>query len=96
MYILECADGSYYVGSTKDLEQRVLRHQEGQGAEYTSKRLPVRLVYSEEFERVSEAYTREKQVQNWSRAKREALIHRKLDLLPVLAKKDFSKRKAQS
>ena len=93
MYILECADGSYYVGSTKDLEQRILQHQEGKGAEYTSRRLPVRLVYSEEFERVSEAFAREKQVQNWSRAKREALIHGKLDLLPKLAKKDFSKRK---
>ena len=96
MYILECADGSYYVGSTKDLEQRILQHQEGAGAQYTSNRLPVRLVYSEEFERVSEAYAREKQVQNWSRAKREALIQGKHTSLPELAKKDFSKRKADS
>jgi putative endonuclease len=94
MYILECADGSYYVGSTRDLEQRILQHQSGTGAQYTSKRLPVRLVYSERFERVSEAYAREKQVQNWSRAKREALIEDKKELLPVLAKKDFSKKKA--
>jgi predicted GIY-YIG superfamily endonuclease len=96
MYILECADGSYYVGSTVDLERRLLEPQQGSGANYTSRRLPVTLVYSEEFERVSEAYAREKQVQNWSRAKREALIHGKLDLLPELAKKDFSKRKAHS
>jgi len=92
MYILECADGSYYVGSTKDLEQRLLQHQEGKGAQYTSRRLPVKLVYSEEFERVSEAYTREKQIQNWSRAKREALIQGKHDLLPGLAKKGFNKK----
>jgi predicted GIY-YIG superfamily endonuclease len=96
MYILKCADGSYYVGSTKDLEQRILQHQHGTGAQYTSNRLPVRLVYSEEFEHVSEAYAREKQIQNWSRAKREALIDGKHDLLPVLAKKDFSKRKVDS
>jgi hypothetical protein len=51
---------------------------------------------SKTFERVSEAFAREKQVQNWSRAKREALIHGKPDLLPELAKKDFSKRKANS
>ena len=86
MYILKCSDGSYYVGSTKDLEQRILQHQEGTGAQYTSRRLPVMLVYSEEFERVSEAHAREKQVQNWSRAKREALIQGKHNLLPELAK----------
>jgi putative endonuclease len=54
------------------------------------------LVYYEEFERVSDAYAREKQVQNSSRAKREALIQGKHDLLPGLAKKDFNKRKADS
>jgi putative endonuclease len=52
------------------------------------------LVYSEEFERISEAFAREKQVQNWSRAKREALIESKQELLPGLAKKDFNKKKA--
>jgi putative endonuclease len=94
MYILKCADGSYYVGSTRDLEQRVLQHQAGIGAQYTSNRLPVKLVYSEEFERVSDAFTREKQIQNWSRAKREALIEGKKELLPGLEKKNFSKKKA--
>ena len=91
MYILECADGSYYVGSTKNLEERILQHQEGKGALYTSNRLPVTLVYSEEFERVSEAYAREKQVQNWGRAKREALIEGKKELLPSLAKKKIER-----
>ena len=93
MYILECADGSYYVGSTKNLEQRLFQHQEGIGAKYTSRRLPVKLVYSEEYARVSEAFAREKQVQNWSRAKRKALIDQQYKSLPALAKKDFSKRK---
>ena len=91
MYILECSDGTYYVGSTKDLEYRVSEHQSGKGAKYTSRRLPVKLVYSEEYERVVDAYTREKQVQNWSRAKREALIKGNEELLPELAKKGFKK-----
>jgi putative endonuclease len=93
MYILECSDGSYYVGSTRDLEARLFQHQQGKGAKYTSRRLPVKLVYSEEYERVVDAYTREKQVQNWSRAKREALINENPDLLPKLAKKVFRKGK---
>jgi len=93
MYILECADGSYYVGSTKDLEYRLSEHQEGKGAKYTSRRLPVKLVYCEEYERVSDAYAREKQVQNWSRVKREALINSNQEIPPKLAKKVFNKRK---
>jgi putative endonuclease len=91
MYILKCADGSYYVGSTKSLELRLSQHQEGVGAKYTSSRLPIELVYSEEYDRVVDAYNREKQVQNWSRAKREALINERTELLPALAKKKFMK-----
>ena len=64
MYILECADGSYYVGSTNDLERRLLEHQEGRGARYTTKRLPVKLVHIEEYNFAAEAFEREKQVQN--------------------------------
>ena len=91
MYILQCSDSSYYVGSTKDLEYRLSEHQAGNGAKYTSRRLPVKLVYSEEYERVVDAYTREKQVQNWSRAIREGLINGNTELLPKLAKKVFNK-----
>ena len=93
MYILECADGSYYVGSTRNLEQRILQHQQGLGAKYTSVRLPVKLVYGEEYERVADAYAREKQVQGWRREKREALINGDPELLPKLAKKVFNKRR---
>ncbi len=91
MYILECIDGSYYTGSTKDLERRLNEHQEGKGANYTSRRLPVKLVYSEEYERVADAFYREKQVQGWRRAKKEALINGSPELLPTLAKKVFDK-----
>src|SRR5574338_376582 len=93
MYILECCDGSYYVGSTKNLELRFLQHQSGKGSRYTSGRLPVELVYCEEHERVSDAYYREKQVQGWTRRKREALINGNLELLPEFAKKVFDKSK---
>lgn len=85
MYILECNDGSYYTGSTNNLELRLEQHQNGEGANHTKKRLPVKLIYYEEFQRVDEAFYREKQVQGWSRNKKEALINGKLELLPKLA-----------
>lgn len=65
MYILENADGSYYFGSTRNLDQRISQHQQGLGAKYTSNRLPVELVYGEEYDRVVDAYARDKQVQGW-------------------------------
>ena len=74
MYILECCDESYYTGSTTNLELRLAQHQSGEGANHTKKRLPVKLIYFEEFERIDEAFYREKQVQGWSRSKKEALI----------------------
>jgi len=95
MYILECADGSYYIGSTKDLARRLWQHEQGLGGKYTSGRRPVKLVYSEEYTLVREAYFREKQVQNWGRKKREALIKGEFQDLPPLSKKDFTKRKTK-
>jgi putative endonuclease len=74
MYILECNDGTYYVGSTNNLELRLTQHQNGEGANHTKKRLPVKLVYYEEFQRIDFSFYREKQVQGWSRKKKEALI----------------------
>jgi putative endonuclease len=74
MYILQCADGSFYTGSTRNLELRLSQHQNGAGANYTRKRLPVKLVYCEPYARVEDAYRREKQVQGWSHRKKQALI----------------------
>ena len=85
MYILECTDGSYYTGSTKDLELRLIQHQAGEGANHTKKRLPVKLVYFEEYSRIDEAFYREKQVQGWSRKKKEALINGLSDELKIAA-----------
>lgn len=85
MYILECNDSSLYTGSTTNLELRIQQHEDGQGANYTSKRLPVRLVYYEEYDRIDEAFYREKQIQGWSRKKKLALIHSMDGKLPELA-----------
>ncbi|CAL2086747.1 GIY-YIG nuclease family protein [Tenacibaculum sp. 190524A02b] len=86
MYILECTDGSYYTGSTVNLKLRLNQHQKGEGANHTKKRLPVKLVYFEEFTTIQEAFYREKQVQKWRRAKKEALIFGEFDKLPELAR----------
>ena len=85
MYILLCADNSYYTGSTNNLELRLQQHQNGEGAKHTRGRLPVELVYFEEFERIDNAFYREKQVQGWSRKKKEALIEGNHHLLPSLS-----------
>lgn len=89
MYILECVDKSYYTGSTIDLERRLRQHQNGEGANYTKKLLPVKLVYYEDFERIDLAFYREKQIQGWSKVKKKALIDHNNKSLQVLAKKKF-------
>jgi putative endonuclease len=85
MYILLCSDLTYYTGSTNNLELRVKKHQAGQGANYTAKRLPVKLLYYEEYSHVALAFKREKQVQGWSRKKKEALMRGDSDNLHDLA-----------
>jgi putative endonuclease len=86
MYILLCSDGTYYTGSTIDLEKRLAEHQEGKGANYTKKRLPVKLLYYEKYDRIDTAFYREKQVQGWSRKKKEVLINQMPEKLHELAK----------
>lgn len=85
MYILECSNNQYYTGSTIDLERRIAQHNAGEGANFTQKHLPVKLVYFEEFERIDQAFYREKQVQGWSRKKKEALINGEQNKLHDLA-----------
>ena len=94
-YIVRCADGSYYVGSTWDLERRVAEHNEGLGAAYTRHRRPVVLVWAAEFDRVDEAYAMEKRIQGWSRAKREALISGDVERLPGLASRSWAARRGR-
>jgi putative endonuclease len=85
MYILECNDGSFYVGSTKQIQLRINQHEAGEGADYTKNRLPIKLVYYEEFTRIDWAFNREKQIQGWNRNKKIALIKGESNLLPELA-----------
>ncbi|MBK1897001.1 GIY-YIG nuclease family protein [Chryseobacterium sp. YIM B02567] len=85
MYILLYSDDSYYTGSTNNLQRRILQHQKGEGANHTCKRLPLKLIYYEEYEQVYFAFYREKQIQGWSRKKKEALINGVPELLPKLA-----------
>ncbi len=85
-YILKCSNDLYYTGSTIDLEKRISEHQEGKGSNFTKKYLPIELIYVEEFNRIDEAFYREKQIQGWSRKKKEALISGQTNLLHELSK----------
>lgn len=73
-YILRCNDGSYYTGHTEDLEIRMAQHQTGALGGYTAKRLPVVLLWTQDFPTRDEAFDAERQIKGWSRAKKEALI----------------------
>lgn len=89
VYILKCADDSYYTGSTLDLQLRVWQHNfgdEGVGANYTRKRRPVSVVFSQHYALVEDAFAAEKRIQGWSRAKKLALIEGRFDDLPALSR----------
>ena len=88
LYLLRCADDSYYCGSTRaDLERRVSEHNAGAHAGFTAARRPVSLVFSQEFDRVDDAIAAERQVKGWSRAKKEALIAGDAERLKLLARR---------
>ena len=94
MYILECANGLYYTGSTIDIDSRMKQHEAGEGSNFTRKHLPIKLVYYEEYVSIEDAFLREKQVQGWSRKKKEALINDEKDDLPNLSRNyaEYKKR----
>jgi predicted GIY-YIG superfamily endonuclease len=74
VYVLRCADGSLYVGHTKDLASRERIHNSGRGARYTASRRPVRIVYAEEYDSIQRAVTRERQLKRWTVKKKQALV----------------------
>lgn len=75
VYILRCADGSYYTGHTDELERRVAQHEQGEiPACYTLTRRPVSLAFSQEFETREEALAAEQQIKGWGRKKKEAMM----------------------
>lgn len=84
-YILECANGQYYVGSTNDLARRLKEHQAGIGSKFTKAHLPIKLVYKEQYQTIEQAFYRERQLHGWSRAKKEALIRGDIDALKQLS-----------
>jgi|JI9StandDraft_2_1071091.scaffolds.fasta_scaffold266675_2 putative endonuclease len=87
IYIVECADGSYYTGVTNDVERRVAQHNDRQSTTgFTSKRLPVKLVFAQQFASPAEALAMEKRVKKWRREKKLALIQGRFEDLPKLAK----------
>ena len=86
VYLLRCADGSYYAGHTEDLEARLWHHQQGIGSDWTSRRRPVELVWCEAVPTRYEALAFERRIKGWSRAKKEALIAADWDRIGWLAK----------
>ena len=90
-YLLRCSDASYYAGHTDNFDLRVAQHASGACGGYTATRLPVTLMWSQEFATREEALAAERQIKGWSRAKKEALIAGDFDRLSALAKKDFGK-----
>ena len=85
-YLLRCRDGSFYVGSTRNLEQRMEQHAAGAVRGYTEALRPVELVWAHESERIDDAWGLERKIKGWSRAKRIALIEGRLADLPALSR----------
>ena len=85
-YLIRCADGRYYTGQTDDLDRRFAEHQAGGFCDYTARRRPLELVWSESFQTRLEALEAERTVGGWSRAKKEALIARNWSMVSHFAK----------
>src|ERR1700688_3544645 len=98
VYMLRCADGFYYLGSATgdDLGRRIAEHESGAYRGYTYKRRPVRLVWSEYFDRITDAIAIERRLKGWTRAKKEALINDDWAKLRLLAKRRAGKPKPSS
>lgn len=87
LYILRCADGSYYTGTTRaELEKRVAEHQAGTFGGYTATRRPVELAFGEYFDTIADAISAERKIKGWSRAKKEALMIGDFRRVSALAK----------
>jgi putative endonuclease len=86
--MLRCRDGSLYIGSTRStLEQRIAEHNSGRYPGYTSRRLPVTLIWSEWFVNITDAIAAERQIKGWRRDKKLALARGDLDRLPELSRR---------
>jgi putative endonuclease len=89
--MLRCSDSSYYGGTSRiDLEVRVAQHNAASFGGYTSSRRPVSLIFSQQFESITDAIAAERQVKGWTRAKKEALVRGDWDGLKLLARRGRS------
>ena len=95
-YILRCADGSYYVGHTDNIDLRIAQHADGSMGGYTARRRPVQLIWSDQFRTRDEAFAAERKLKGWSRAKKEALIAGDWDRISVLARNRQASRQRPS
>lgn len=97
VYILECTDKSYYVGITNDVMLRIVQHNSGSDKKaYTFSRRPVLLKWYQEFTTPEEAISKEKQIKEWSRKKKEALINNDFDNLVLLSRNSLRQAQADS
>jgi len=94
VYILKCADASYYTGQTTNLEHRLAEHRAGTYEGYTSTRLPVELVWSQNVQTDNEAFLLERKLKGWSRIKKEALILGNVDALHSIVRQERKRREA--
>ena len=96
IYMLECADGSYYIGSHRGagLDRRIEEHQAGKYSDsYTFRRRPVKLVWSDWFGRIDDAIAVERKIKGWSRAKKQALIAGDFDMISWFAKRPTARKR---
>ena len=96
VYILRCSDGSYYTGCTTNLQKRMTEHNEARYDGYTAGRLPIRLLWTEEFVDVRDAIVLERKIKRWTRKKKEALIKGDFQLLHELSRSTRTKTKLAS
>ncbi len=90
VYILKCADGAYYTGTSRldAIETRVSQHQQGlYDTAWTRDRRPVELLWAEHFDRITDAIEAERRLKGWRREKKEAVIRGELALLPALSRR---------
>lgn len=92
VYILRCSDGSYYTGSTNNLELRLAQHAAGEGGQWTRSRLPVHLVFAQDFPSEHQAFLCERQIKGWSRAKKEALTRSDFEALVELSQSSIARQ----
>lgn len=85
VYILECSDGTYYTGYSRNPETRLAQHQAGTASRYTRTRLPVTMIFLQECPTSKEAYQTERRIKQLPRKKKEALIRGEYSLLQLLA-----------